>query len=61
VTGVAEVTPSEAIRSRRALVGACLGNAAEWYDFAIYGAFATVIAGSFFPNRGPAADRWSSR
>lgn len=55
MTGVAEVTPTETIPSRRALVGACLGNAAEWYDFATYGAFATVIAGSFFPHRGPAA------
>jgi MHS family proline/betaine transporter-like MFS transporter len=34
---------------RRALLGACLGNAVEWYDFAIYGAFATVLARVFFP------------
>ncbi|MBG0567073.1 MFS transporter [Actinoplanes aureus] len=35
--------------TRRALVGACVGNAVEWYDFAIYGAFATVLAQVFFP------------
>ncbi|HEX8861545.1 MAG TPA: MFS transporter [Actinomycetes bacterium] len=35
--------------SRRALVAACIGNAVEWYDFAIYGAFATVIASRYFP------------
>lgn len=34
---------------RRALVGGCLGNAVEWYDFAIYGAFSTVLARIFFP------------
>jgi MHS family proline/betaine transporter-like MFS transporter len=27
----------------------CLGNAVEWYDFALYGAFATVIGPLFFP------------
>jgi MFS transporter, MHS family, proline/betaine transporter len=36
--------------SRRALVVACIGNVVEWYDFAIYGAFATVLAGTYFPN-----------
>jgi MHS family proline/betaine transporter-like MFS transporter len=34
---------------RRALVGACLGNAVEWYDFAVYGAFSTILAQVFFP------------
>jgi MHS family proline/betaine transporter-like MFS transporter len=27
----------------------CLGHAVEWYDFALYGAFATVIGPLFFP------------
>jgi MHS family proline/betaine transporter-like MFS transporter len=35
--------------SQRAIAAACLGNAAEWYDFAIYGALATVIGVVFFP------------
>ena len=35
--------------SGRALVAACAGNLVEWYDFAIYGAFATIIAATFFP------------
>jgi hypothetical protein len=30
-------------------VAACVGNAAEWYDFAIYGSLATVIGLVFFP------------
>jgi MFS transporter, MHS family, proline/betaine transporter len=35
--------------SRRALFAACIGNAVEWYDFAIYGALGTVIVTVFFP------------
>jgi MHS family proline/betaine transporter-like MFS transporter len=35
---------------RRALVSACIGNVVEWYDFALYGAFATVLARVFFPS-----------
>ncbi len=35
--------------SRRAIAAACIGNAAEWYDFAIYGALATVVGLVFFP------------
>jgi MHS family proline/betaine transporter-like MFS transporter len=27
----------------------------EWYDFAIYGAFSTILARTFFPTGGPAA------
>jgi MHS family proline/betaine transporter-like MFS transporter len=52
---VAETTLRKTSRPRRVLVGACLGNAVEWYDFAIYGAFATVLADTFFPHGGPAA------
>jgi MFS transporter, MHS family, proline/betaine transporter len=33
----------------RVLVAGCIGNFVEWYDFALYGAFATVLAGTFFP------------
>jgi MHS family proline/betaine transporter-like MFS transporter len=34
---------------RRAVVGASIGNAVEWFDFAIYGFLATFIAAHFFP------------
>jgi MFS transporter, MHS family, proline/betaine transporter len=37
--------------SGRAIAAACIGNAAEWYDFAIYGALATVVGFAFFPAR----------
>lgn len=34
---------------RQAVVGASIGNAVEWFDFAIYGFLATYIAANFFP------------
>jgi MFS transporter, MHS family, proline/betaine transporter len=41
--------------SSRALVAGALGNVVEWYDFAVYGAFATIIAATFFPGADPVA------
>lgn len=41
--------------SRRAIAAACIGNAAEWHDFAIYGALATVVGFVFFPAKDLAA------
>jgi hypothetical protein len=38
---------------RRALVAGCVGNLVEWYDFALYGASATVLAARFFPGADP--------
>jgi MHS family proline/betaine transporter-like MFS transporter len=35
--------------SRRSISAACIGNAAEWYDFAVFGALATVVGLVFFP------------
>src|SRR6186713_699409 len=35
---------------RRAVTGASIGNAVEWFDFAIYGFLATYIAANFFPS-----------
>src|SRR5690242_17013005 len=34
---------------RKAVAGASIGNAVEWFDFAIYGFLATFIAAHFFP------------
>lgn len=34
---------------RKAVTGASIGNAVEWFDFAIYGLLATYIADKFFP------------
>jgi MFS transporter, MHS family, proline/betaine transporter len=38
---------------RRALLAGSIGNFVEWYDFALYGAFATVVAATFFPEADP--------
>ena len=34
---------------RRVVIASVLGNAFEWFDFAIYGMFATIIAKLYFP------------
>ncbi|GAA1510831.1 MFS transporter [Streptomyces albidochromogenes] len=39
-------------RSRRALVAGSVGNFIEWYEFGVYGYFATVIAAHFFTPEG---------
>jgi MHS family proline/betaine transporter-like MFS transporter len=41
--------------TRRVLLGASIGNAVEWFDFAIYGFLASIIATNFFPADDPAA------
>ena len=35
--------------ARRGIAAVGIGNAIEWYDFAIYGSFATVLGVTFFP------------
>lgn len=37
------------LASRKAVGAAVMGNLLEWYDFAIYGYLATIIAKNFFP------------
>lgn len=39
---------------RRAVAAVGVGNAIEWYDFAIYGSFAAVLGATFFPSTDPA-------
>src|SRR6187200_3227596 len=39
--------------ARTAVLPLCLGNAVQWYDFALYGAFATIIGPVFFPVEDP--------
>jgi MHS family proline/betaine transporter-like MFS transporter len=38
---------------RRVVTAGVIGNVLEWYDFAVYGFFAPVIAAQFFPNSDP--------
>ena len=33
----------------KVMVGACVGNFLEWFDFALFGLFATEISRTFFP------------
>ena len=37
------------LTSRKAVTAAVMGNLLEWYDFAIYGYLATIVARNFFP------------
>ncbi|MGW7332780.1 MFS transporter [Streptomyces sp. NPDC054840] len=49
------VRPPATVRpdgARRALVAGSVGNFIEWYEFGIYGYFATVIAAQFFTPQG---------
>jgi MHS family proline/betaine transporter-like MFS transporter len=38
------------ISARRNLGAACVGNAVEWYDFAVFGALAALVGAAFFPS-----------
>ena len=39
------------LKRRRALVAGSVGNFIEWYEFGVYGFFATIIASNFFKRR----------
>src|SRR5919205_154505 len=45
----------EPVAARKAVVAGSIGNFIEWYDFSVYGFFATVIAAQFFPSDDPVA------
>jgi MHS family proline/betaine transporter-like MFS transporter len=47
--------PPDQTKSRKAVTAAVVGNVLEWYDFAVYGYLATVIAAKFFPQQDPTA------
>jgi MHS family proline/betaine transporter-like MFS transporter len=42
-------------KTRRVIAAGAIGNVLEWYDFAIYGYFATSIGRAFFPKEDPIA------
>jgi len=46
--------------ARKAVRGAAIGNAVEWFDFAIYGFLATYIASNFFPSQNETASLLST-
>ena len=41
--------------ARRVVAAGTIGNILEWYDFAIYGYFASAIGRTFFPSGDPVA------
>jgi len=43
--------------ARRTALAGLIGNVLEWFDFAVYGYFATVIGSQFFPQSSPGAQR----
>jgi MHS family proline/betaine transporter-like MFS transporter len=45
--------PLQTNRGTRAILAASLGNLLEWYDFAVYAAFAIYIGANFFPHDSP--------
>jgi MFS transporter, MHS family, proline/betaine transporter len=54
-------TPAGASAQTRKVVAAgMIGNVLEWYDFAIYGYFATAIGKHFFPHEDPVAQLLSA-
>lgn len=38
---------------KKVVISGMIGNSLEWYDFALYGYFATIISQHFFPNSDP--------
>lgn len=38
---------------KKVVISGMIGNALEWYDFALYGYFATIISQQFFPGGDP--------
>src|SRR5213079_1784657 len=55
-TSVATSVPHRQSALRTALAG-LIGNVLEWFDFAVYGYFATDIGHQFFPRSDPAAQQ----
>src|SRR6476646_364755 len=45
----------QAGKTRTVIADGAIGNVLEWYDFAIYGYFATSIGRTFFPKADPVA------
>lgn len=47
-------------QTRKVVAAGMIGNVLEWYDFAIYGYFATAIGRHFFPHEDPVAQLLSA-
>lgn len=51
----APAAPTTAAARRKAIRAGGIGNFVEWYDFGLYGYFATTLAELFFPGHDPTA------
>src|SRR6187200_3694349 len=49
-----------AAQQRKVITAGIIGNALEWYDFALYGYFAVAIGRQFFPHEDPVAQLLSA-
>ena len=47
--GMGDVMDSSQQKTRQAVSAAVIGNVLEWYDFAVYGYIAVILARKFFP------------
>lgn len=56
-TGPTTIDQPDERTVRRAVAGAAMGNAIEWFDYAIYGYLATTIGLVFFPEFDPTAQQ----
>lgn len=54
MTSPARSTTRKPVGATRVIIAACVGNALEWYDIAVYSFFAVYIARAFFTNANPA-------
>src|SRR5215470_6816144 len=45
----AALTAATSAENRKAVIAGTIGNVLEWYDFGVYGYFATTISQLFFP------------
>src|SRR5580704_13962388 len=55
MTTTAAIPGASATRSREAVLAGVIGNALEWYDFAVYGYLVSTISKLFFPSSDPIA------
>jgi MHS family proline/betaine transporter-like MFS transporter len=53
IMSVTHVLSAPTLAPNRSVAAAIIGNAMEWYDFAVYGFFASVIGKLFFPASEP--------
>ena len=55
-----DISPSEVLPRRRAVIAASIGHFVEFYDYSVYGFFAAAIGTHFFPSKDPAASLLAS-